>query len=77
MTETGQAHTLDATAVGAVSHKDIEDALFDITAGVFPQKSESEVRAGIYVSEIELFDQPESSEQIEPDADNPRKGAHE
>jgi hypothetical protein len=60
---------------GRVSGKEIEDALVEITAGQFPDKSKSEIRAGIYISEIEVYDQPASSGQIEPNADNPRQGA--
>lgn len=59
---------------GRVSRERIEDVLTEITAGVFPKRSETEIRANIYISEIEIFDQPNLSEQIEPGATNSEKG---
>ena len=45
-----------------------------MTAGVFPDRPEVEIRAGIYVSEIELFEQPETAGQVEPAAASAEKG---
>jgi hypothetical protein len=59
---------------GRVSRKHIEDELVDVTAGQFPKKTEAEIRAGIYVSEIEVFEQPDVAEQIEPEAKDSEKG---
>jgi hypothetical protein len=56
-----------------VSRADVETKLAEVTARVFPDKSESEVRSGIFVSEIEVFDQP-AQEQIEPTAIDSEKG---
>jgi hypothetical protein len=59
---------------GRVSRQTIEDELVDITAGQFPNMSKTEIRAGIYVSEVEVFEQPDASEQIEPQAQDSQKG---
>lgn len=59
---------------GRASRQHIEDVLTEITTGAFPKRSETEIRANIYISEIEIFDQPNLSEQIEPGAENSEKG---
>ena len=59
---------------GRVSRQTIEDELIDITAGQFPKKTKAEVRAGIYVSEVEVFESPDASEQIDPQAKDSEKG---
>jgi len=59
---------------GRVSREKIEDTLADVTADVYPDKPEAEIRAGIYVSEIEVFERPDTSEQIEPRAEDGEKG---
>ena len=59
---------------GRVSREKIESELVDITAGQFPKKTEAEIRAGIYISEIEIFEQPAAAEQIEPQAQDSDKG---
>jgi hypothetical protein len=41
---------------------------------VFSDKSEAEIRAGIFISEIELFEDPDRAGQIEPAAVDPEKG---
>lgn len=56
------------------SRAGIEEKLADVTAGVFPDRPEVEIRAGIYVSEIELFEQPETAGQVEPAAASAEKG---
>ena len=58
-----------------VSRADVESKIADITAEVFPDKSKSEIRAGIFISEIEVFERPEVSEQIEPSAADTEKGS--
>lgn len=57
-----------------VSREKVESTIAEITADVFPNKSKSEIRAGIFISEIELFERPDLSEQIEPSATDTEKG---
>jgi len=57
-----------------VSRAEVEKKIAGITADVFPNASESEIRAGIFISEIELFERPDLSEQIEPSATDSEKG---
>jgi hypothetical protein len=57
-----------------VSRAEVEAKLIEVTSGVFPEKPKSEIRAGIFISEIEIFERPEPSEQIEPTAVDSEKG---
>lgn len=59
---------------GRVSRATIEDEMAAITGKVFPDKPDSEIRAGIFISEIEIFENPEVSGQITASAKNAEKG---